>query len=56
MSNEEKLIIITTNEDFIRQISSTINEKTHIIDLDEDLLNGRNSIALSLLSQLSPLV
>ena len=56
MSNETKLIIITSDEDLIRRISSTNNDKTRIIDLDDDLSKDDHSMALSYLAELSPLV
>jgi hypothetical protein len=34
MANQTKMIIITSNEDLIRQFSLNTNQNTHIIDLD----------------------
>jgi hypothetical protein len=43
MAGQTKMIVITSNEDLIRQISFNKTKNTHIIDLDDD--NQLTSIA-----------
>jgi hypothetical protein len=54
------MIIITSDEDIIRQFFSNKNKNTHIIDLDNNTSNGftekNNNINLDYLAQLSGLV
>ena len=63
MAAHTKMIIITSNEDLIRQFTSNKNTNTHIIDLDNNnkpipaLTNdNNNTINLDLLAHLSELV
>jgi hypothetical protein len=62
MNNQAKMIIITSNEDLIEQISLNKSENTRIIDLDRNKSNSslnkdnNNSIDLNFLAQLSELV
>jgi len=62
MSSQTKMIIITSNEDIIQQLSFNKTKNTHIIDLDKNNqinLNGKDDnhiIDLNLLAQLSELV
>ncbi|CAF1593550.1 unnamed protein product [Rotaria sp. Silwood1] len=59
MANETKMIIITSNEDLIRQFSLNKTNNTLIIDLDNQkeitLENNNNIINLNLLDELSEL-
>ena len=56
------MIIITSNEDVIRQFSSNKNRNTQIIDLGDDQQvtsganNNNNTVNLALLAELSELV
>jgi hypothetical protein len=62
MADETKVIIITTNEDIIRQFTLNKTKNTHIIDLDNDqqttsiTKDNGNSINLDFLAGLSQLV
>jgi hypothetical protein len=57
MNNQTKLVIITSNEDLIRQISSNkCSRDTHIINLDDKSSEKTNYFDLNLLAQLSELV
>jgi hypothetical protein len=63
MNNQAKMIIITSNEDLIEQISLNQSENTRIIDLNQNKINSsmiikdnNHSIDLNLLAQLSELV
>lgn len=62
MVSQTKMVIITSNEDLIRQFASKPSDKTRIIELDDDvdltaLANDRNNlIDLAFLAQLSELV
>ncbi len=56
------MIIITSNEDIIREFSSKKNKNTQIIDLGNDqqvtstAINNNNTVNLALLAELSELV
>jgi hypothetical protein len=62
MAGKTKMIIITSNEDLIRQFALNKSINTHIIDLDDNkqipsiTTNDSNSIDLGLLAHLSELV
>jgi hypothetical protein len=62
MNNPTKMIIITSNEDLIQQISLNTSKDTRIIDLDENnsmnLISKENNnlLDLTFLTQLSELV
>jgi len=62
MASQTRMIIITSNEDVIQQLSFNKTKNTHIIDLDNSnqiTLNGKddNDITnLNLLAQLSGIV
>jgi hypothetical protein len=60
MARPTKMIVITSNEDIIRKFS--MNKNTHIIDFNDakkilsSEINGKNTINLAFLTQLSELV
>jgi hypothetical protein len=63
MNNQAKMIIITSNEDLIEQISLNKSENTRIIDLDQNnpnssmmMKDNHNSIDLNLIAQFSEFV
>lgn len=62
MSNQTKMIIITSNEDLIHQLSSNNCKDTRVINLDENnsipsiSKNNNNLFDLTFLAQLSELV
>jgi hypothetical protein len=62
MTGQTKMIIITSDEDIIRQFSFNKTKNTHIIDLDNDKqqtsteTDGNNIINMALLAELSKLV
>lgn len=62
MATQTKMIIITSDEDLIRQFSSTKSKNTHVIDLEDDRLdqsidtNNRTLVNMALLAELSKLV
>lgn len=62
MATQTKMIIITSDEDLIRQFSSTKSKNTRIIDLEDDQLdqsidtNNRTLVNMALLAELSKLV
>ncbi len=62
MTGQTKMIIITSDEDIIRQFSLNKTTNTHIIDLDNNkqvtstAKDNNNIINLDILSQLSELV
>jgi hypothetical protein len=62
MAGQTKMIIITSNEDFIRQLLTNRTTNTKIIDYDHDKQVGamasddNNVINLSFLAELSELV
>lgn len=59
MTNKTKMIIITSDEDIIRQFSFKNNQNTHIIDIDNNQpitsisKDNNNIINLEFLTQLS---
>jgi hypothetical protein len=59
---QTKMIIITSNEDVIRQFSLNNTTNTHVIDLDNDkqatsiAKDNNNIINMALLAELSQLV
>ncbi len=61
MANQTKMIIITSDEDIIRQFAFNKNQNTHIINLDNEKQiittdKDNNNINSDLLAQLSELV
>jgi hypothetical protein len=62
MTGQTKMIIITSDEDIIRQFSFNKTKNTHIIDLDNNKqetsteTDGNNIINMALLAELSKLV
>jgi len=62
MATQTKMIIITSDEDIIRQFSLNKTKNTHMIDLDNANQvtsiekDDNNTINLALLAQLSELV
>jgi hypothetical protein len=62
MADQTKMIIITSDEDIIRQFSLNNTKNTHIIDLDDDkqvtsiAKTNNNIINMALLAELSQLV
>jgi hypothetical protein len=62
MADQTKMIIITSDEDIIRQFSLNKTKNTHIIDLDDDkqvtsiAKTNNNIINMALLAELSQLV
>jgi hypothetical protein len=62
MAGQTKMIIITSNEDIIRQFSSNKNKNTQIIDLDDDqkvtsiIKDNNDRVSSALLAELSELV
>ncbi len=62
MAGETKMIIITSNEDLIQQLSTKKSTNTHIIDLDDEkqvtamTKDNNNMINLALLAELSEIV
>jgi hypothetical protein len=62
MAGETKMIIITSNEDLIQQLSTKKTTNTHIIDLDDEkqvtamTKDNNNMINLALLAELSEIV
>jgi hypothetical protein len=62
MAAQTKMIIITSNEDIIRQFSLNKTTNTHIVDLDNNqqvtsiAKDNNNIINLALLAELSELV
>jgi hypothetical protein len=62
MASQTKMIIITSDEDIIRQFAFNKNKNTHIIDLDNNkqmastAQNNNNIIDLDFLAELSQLV
>jgi uncharacterized protein YcbK (DUF882 family) len=60
MSGETKMIIITSDEDIIRQFASNKNQNTHIIHMDKNNkqttsieINGNNTINLDFVPKLT---
>ena len=62
MTTQTKMIIITSNEDIIRQFSLNNTINAHVIDLDDDkqmtstAKDNNNIINMALLAELSELV
>jgi hypothetical protein len=62
MAGETKMIIITSNEDLIQQLSTKKTTNTHIIDLDDEkkvtamTKDNNNMINLAFLAELSEIV
>jgi hypothetical protein len=62
MTGQTKMIIITSDEDIIRQFSFNKTKNTHIIDLDNNKqptsteTDGNHIIDMALLAELSKLV
>jgi hypothetical protein len=61
MANQAKMIIITSNEDIIRQFHLNKPKNTHIVDLDNNkqvttAANDDNILNMALLAELSELV
>ncbi len=54
MAGETKMIIITSNEDLIQQLSKKKSTSTHIIDLNDD--GQTTTMDAALLAQLSEIV
>jgi hypothetical protein len=60
MAGETKMIIITSNEDLIQQLSTKKTPNTHIIDLNDDTqmtaMVNNNTTNLAFLAELSEIV
>ncbi len=62
MTGQTKMIIITSDEDIIRQFSFNKGKNTHVIDLDNNKqmlsneTDDNNMVNLALLAELSKLV
>jgi hypothetical protein len=60
MAGETKMIIITSNEDLIQQLSTKKTSNTRIIDLDDETqmtaMGNTNTTNLAFLAELSEIV